>query len=78
MLPTSGLGGVSYDCWMLTKKGKRIDKTESCVIEIDGATVTIVDSGGVGAHVSWEVEAEDASGNAATATCEVEVVTPRK
>ena len=67
---------ISFDCWMQTKKGRRIDKTESCVVAIDGATVTIVDSGGVGDHVSWEVEAEDASGNAATATCEVEVVNP--
>lgn len=67
---------VGFDCWMLTRKGKRIDKTGSCVVEVDGATVTIVDSGGVGNHISWQVEAQDESGTGATTVCEVEVVNP--
>ena len=67
---------VAYDCWKLTQNGKRIDKTGSCVVEIDGATVTIVDSGGVGDHIGWTVEAEDGEGNSASADCEVVVVNP--
>ncbi|MDH3214610.1 MAG: hypothetical protein OEM05_19195, partial [Myxococcales bacterium] len=67
---------TAYDCFKLTKKGKRIDKTDSCVVAIDGATVTIVDSGGVGDTITWDVEAVDDAGNLATATCQVEVVNP--
>ena len=29
------------DCFTFTNKGKRIDKTESCVVEVDRATITI-------------------------------------
>ena len=67
---------TAYDCFKLTKKGKRIDKTDSCVVAIDGATVTIVDSSGVGDTITWDVEAVDDAGNLATATCQVEVVNP--
>jgi hypothetical protein len=67
---------IAFDCFKFTKKGKRIDKTGSCVVQIDGATVTIVDSGGVGDTITWEVEATDGAGNADSATCEVEVVNP--
>ena len=67
---------VDFDCWKLTRKGKRIDKTASCVVGIDGATVTIVDSGGVGDHISWQVHAEDGGGSGTTIECELEVVNP--
>jgi hypothetical protein len=67
---------TGFDCFKTTKKGKRIDKTESCVVETVGATVTVLDSGGVGDHITWEVTATDAGGNEATETCEVEGVNP--
>ncbi|MGH9361333.1 MAG: hypothetical protein ACRD2T_05400 [Thermoanaerobaculia bacterium] len=67
---------VAHDCWKLTHSGKRIDKTGSCVVEIDGATITIVDSGGVGDHIGWTVTAEDGEGNSTTVDCEVVVVNP--
>ena len=38
---------TAFDCFAFTKKGKRIDKTESCVVGFDEDSVTILDSGGV-------------------------------
>ena len=67
-----------YDCYKLTKKGKRIDKTGSCVVEVNGDTITILDSGGVGDHITWDVTATDDGGNTATETFEVLVVNPGK
>jgi hypothetical protein len=67
---------TEYDCFKFTKKGKRIDKTESCVVEIDGANVTIQDSGGVGTQITWTISAVDASGNYAETECDVVVVNP--
>jgi uncharacterized repeat protein (TIGR01451 family) len=69
---------TEYDCFKFTKKGKRIDKTGSCVVAISGDTVTIHDSGGVGDHITWLVTATDDSGNTDTVTCEIEVVNPGK
>jgi hypothetical protein len=67
-----------YDCYMYTKKGKRIDKTESCVVEVVGDQITILDSGGVDDHIEWTVEATDECGNISTGQCEVLVVNPAK
>jgi hypothetical protein len=65
-----------FDCFMFTKKGKRIDKTGSCVVQLNGGTVTIADSGGVNDHITWTVVATDGSGNTTTKTCEVVVENP--
>jgi len=67
---------TSYDCFMFTKKGNRIDKTESCIVEIDGDTVTIMDTGGVGDHIIWTVVSTDDSGNQSEYTCGQIVVKP--
>jgi hypothetical protein len=69
---------VDYDCYKYTKKGKRIDKTESCVVEVAGDTITILDSGGVDDHITWTISATDSSGNTAQLVCEVLVVNPGK
>ncbi|NIR30257.1 MAG: RTX toxin [Gammaproteobacteria bacterium] len=69
---------TAFDCFKFTKKGKRIDKTESCQISFSGDTITILDSGGVDDHITWTVEAEDGSGNQASEECEVLVVNPGK
>jgi hypothetical protein len=61
---------------MFTRKGKRVDKTSSCEVAIEGALVTILDSGGVGDHIGWEIHAEDGGGNALTMDCELVVVNP--
>lgn len=67
---------LEYDCWWYNGAGKKRSKLESCVVEIDGATVSILDSGGVGDHIQWTVTTTDDCGNPAMATCEVEVVNP--
>jgi hypothetical protein len=67
---------VAYDCFLFTKKGKRIDKTGSCEVTFAGDTITITDSGGVGDTITWLVAADDGSGNEITMQCEVEVVNP--
>jgi hypothetical protein len=67
---------LSYDCFKFTKKGKRIDKTESCVVSLDGDTGTIENSGGVGTTIEWVVEATDGSGNTSSETCSVDVINP--
>jgi hypothetical protein len=69
---------TDYDCFSFTKKGKRVDKRRSCEVVISGATLTILDSGGVGDHITWTAQATDCSGNTATTVCEVEVVNPGK
>jgi hypothetical protein len=69
---------TDYDCYMYTKKGKRIDKTESCVVEMAGDQITILNSGGVDDHIEWTVEATDECGNISTGQCEVLVVNPAK
>lgn len=67
---------ITYDCFFYTKKGKRIDKTESCVVEVEGDTITILDSGGVGDNITWTVLATDSCGNVAELVCDVEVINP--
>ena len=67
---------TGYDCFKFTRKGKRVDKTDSCVVEFSGDTVTISDSGGVGDNITWDITATDDSGNTATKTCHVEVANP--
>ena len=67
---------TEYDCYTYTKKGKRIDKRDSCVVTFEGTTVSILDSGGVGDFISWTVFATDGSGNSTTDVCVVEVVNP--
>ena len=67
---------TGYDCYFFTKKGKRIDKTESCVVEISRDNITILDSGGVDDQIEWTISAEDNCGNAAGATHTVSVVNP--
>ncbi len=61
------------------KGGKSRKKMEpACRIELDGGTITIVDSGKVGTLIKWTVESTDTSGNATTVDCGTEVVKPQK
>lgn len=74
----ASVGVVDPDCYTVTKRGKVIDKTESCVVSVEGDTITIDDGGGVGTHIAWRVEASDVHGNDAAADCEVLVENPGK
>lgn len=62
-----------FDCFFINPDGRQVDKKESCVVTVSDDTVTIVDSGGVGDHITWTVNATDSSGNTSTAPCEVVV-----
>jgi len=46
------------------------------LVSFSGDTLTILDSGGVGDHITWTIEATDTSGNTTTGSCEVEVLRP--
>jgi hypothetical protein len=65
---------LGFECFTFTKKGKRVDKGESCIVSALGDTLAIVDVGGVGDHVKWTVRATDGSGNASEVECETQVV----
>lgn len=67
---------VFYDCYKFTKKGKRIDKKDSCVVHLSGDTVTIADSGGVGTFIDWTVIATDQSGNSIETQCGLQIANP--
>ena len=67
---------TTFDCFSETKKGKRIDRTGSCVVSFDGALITITDSGGVGNNITWDVSATDSCGNNTVMTCGVGVDKP--
>lgn len=70
---------TGFDCFNFTKKGERIDKTESCELALSGGdTIDILDSGGVGDNIVWNVTATDGSGNSSDAECGVVVVNPGK
>jgi hypothetical protein len=63
-----------FDCFKFTKKGKQIDKTESCIVDVCGNTITILDSGGVGTQITWTVRAVDECENPSEFNCMVDVV----
>ena len=67
---------TGFDCFIFTKKGKKIDKEESCIVEVAGDTITILDNGGVGTNITWIVRATDSCGNVAEKECKVEVINP--
>ena len=67
---------IGYDCYKNTKKGKRIDKTASCMVSFWGNSITIQDSGGVGTHITWDVQATDGCGNSSQESYEIVVTRP--
>jgi len=67
---------TAYDCFKLTKKGKIIDKTFSCIVSFAGDTITILDSGGKDTRITWTAEATDGAGNVGSVDCSVDVVKP--
>jgi hypothetical protein len=65
---------TEFDCFKFTAKGKRIDKTQSCVVDVVGNSITVLDTGGVGTYITWDVLADDNCGNMTITECEVEIV----
>lgn len=69
---------TGYDCFMINKAGKRVDKRDACVISYQNDTLTILETGGVGTKISWTFQAEDSSGNQAESGCSILVKNPGK
>ena len=67
---------LSFDCFKINQNGKIISKLESCVVELNGPTITILDSGGVGDNITWVVSTTDDCGNTVETLCALEVVNP--
>lgn len=74
--PAPSVSITGYDCRSFTKKGKEIDKKKSCIVNVDGDTITILDSGGVGTQITWTVRAVDECGNVSEVSCMVDIVNP--
>lgn len=55
---------------------REIDKSESCIVSVDGACITISDGGGVGTTIQWTVAATDCCGNTKEKICSVKVLHP--
>lgn len=69
---------TDYDCFKFTPNGRRVAKTNSCVVSIENDQINILDSGGVADMITWTVEATDSAGNATTIECSLEVVNPAR
>ncbi|UCE00641.1 MAG: PKD domain-containing protein [Chloroflexota bacterium] len=63
-----------FDCYKLSKKGKRIDKTESCIVSFEGAALSIQDSGGIDDIITWSLSVRDNNGNQAIKECKIQVI----
>lgn len=57
------LNPLRVTCLAINGAGKIVDKSGSCVIEISGGTVKIIDSGGVGTFITIFASAIDECGN---------------
>ena len=68
---------VNVTCHKVNKKGGIIDKSDSCELTVDGGTVTILDSGGVGNIITIFACAVDECGNLSEVeTSVINVVNP--
>jgi M6 family metalloprotease-like protein len=67
---------IDYQCYKITKKGRIVDKSESCVVDVAGDTITILDTGGVGDIFRWTVSSTDSCGNTSQQQCTTIVVRP--
>lgn len=68
---------TEFECFKFTEKGKRVDKTESCEVELSGTTISVLDSGGVGDHIRWTVVAIDDHTNRNEVSCSLTVKNPK-
>jgi hypothetical protein len=65
---------VAFECFKLSARGVRIDKTKTCKVVLAGDTITISPPQGVGNHIAWTARAIDGSGNVGEVDCEIAVV----
>ncbi len=62
-------------CFKINRAGKEVPVP--CHTSIEGETITIHNSGGVGTIISWEALAEDVAANTSSERCELRVVNRR-
>lgn len=67
---------TEFTCTATNGSGSVVDKRQSCVVEINGATITILDAAGVGDRIGWTVVSTDAAGKRTRETFYVDVVSP--
>ncbi len=65
---------LDYECFSINGAGHEVRR--SCKVEIDGDTLVVRSTAGVGDHVRWRVRSTDASGNETIQTCETIVAIP--
>ena len=75
---TDGSGAIpvtvtGYECYGYNGAGKRVNKGESCIVSTDGASVTVLDAGGVGDFIAWTIE--PAAGGTPV-SCTIGVINP--
>ena len=67
---------IDFECFKLNGAGVRVDTTKSCKVTLDGPTINIKNTGGVGQHIAWTARGVDGTGNVRDVTCEVVVANP--
>jgi hypothetical protein len=68
---------LDFECFEVKKDGRLVRKEEACVVQIQGDTISILETGGVNTVIKWRASATDAAGNASAPTsCEVLVARP--
>jgi len=64
---------TKWRSYIIKRKGEK-DRSHETDVNIDGDTITILESGGVGTYIEWTVSAVDGNGIAATKTCRLQTV----
>ena len=75
----SAVGAVTIsnvECFEVKSNGRLVDKTSLCRIQLNGDTLTILNSGGVNTVIRWAASVKDAANNERSETCEVLVARP--
>jgi hypothetical protein len=73
---TSSAQITNFNCFSL-KKGIK-SRLESCVVEISGDKINILNSGGVDDNITWTVHATDGCANSSDQVCSIQVVNANK
>jgi hypothetical protein len=70
--PASEPTVAAVECFRINGAGLRVE--ERCRVGIEGATLTIERSGGIGSVIVWTLRATDGAGNTTEHPCRLEVV----
>lgn len=65
---------TAVECYLVNRAGRRIEVP--CRTTVEGATLEIKRTGGVGTRIEWTVEVTDGAGNHSEEQCLIQVVRP--